>query len=104
MQQCSVALGEKRQELGDKLKQLKGRIPGGDLPPGGAGDEDEEEDTPFGPQPGQQEGPSKDGKEMPLSPEQAGWLLDGYKLGNDRRLPMALGKEGEPRDRVRPTW
>jgi hypothetical protein len=102
MQQCSGGMGDKNKELGEKLKQLKGRIPGGELP--GAGDEDEDEDFPFGPQPGQEEGPSKDGKEMPLSAEQAGWLLDGYKLGNDRRLPMAQEKEGKPRDRVRPTW
>jgi tetratricopeptide (TPR) repeat protein len=104
MQQCSGALGDKNKELGEKLKQLKGRIPGGDQPPGGAGDDDEDEDSPFGPKPGQEEGPPKDGKEMPLSPEQAGWLLDGYKLGSDRRLPMVMGKEGQPKDRARPTW
>jgi tetratricopeptide (TPR) repeat protein len=104
LQQCSGALGDKGRELGEKLKQLKGRIPGGEIPGGGAGDEDEEEDFPFGPQPGQQEGPSKDGREMPLTPEQAGWLLDGYKLGSDRRLPMAQGTEGQPKDRSRPTW
>ena len=104
MQKCSGGMGDKSKELGEKLKQLKGRIPGGEMPGGGAGDEDEDEDFPLGPQPGQEEGPSKDGKEMPLSAEQAGWLLDGYKLGNDRRLPMAQGKEGQPRDRVRPTW
>ena len=104
MQQCAGGMSDKGHELGEKLKQLKGRIPGGEMPPGGAGDDDEDEDFPFGPQPGQKEGPSKDGKEIPLTPEQAGWLLDGYKLGSDRRLPMAQDKEDEPRNRVRPTW
>jgi tetratricopeptide (TPR) repeat protein len=104
MQQCSGGMKGMSQELGEKLKQLKGRIPGGEMTPGGAGDEEEEDKFPFGPKPGQEEGPSRDGKEMPLTPEQAGWLLDGYKLGSDRRLPMAQDKEGQPRDRNRPTW
>ena len=70
----------------------------------GACDDEEEEDQPFGPKPGQEEGPSKEGKEMPLSPEQAGWLLDAYKLDSERRLPMGQGPEAKPRDRSRPTW
>ena len=105
MQKCSGALGEKSTTLGEKLKQLKGRIPANQMPPGAAGDEDEEEDQlPFGPEPGQKEGPSKDGKEMPLSPEQAGWLLEGFKLDSERRLPMGQGAAGQPKDRSRPTW
>ncbi|MEY2427815.1 MAG: hypothetical protein QOJ40_700 [Verrucomicrobiota bacterium] len=104
MQMCSGTMAGVNKELGEKIKQLKGKIPGGDMPPGGAGDDEEEDKSPFGPQPGQEEGPSRDGKEMPLSPEQAGWLLDGYKLGSDRKLPMVQDKAGEPRDRNRPTW
>ena len=57
-----------------------------------------------GPKPGQKEGPSKDGKEeMPLSREQAGWLLDGFRPG-DRRLPMGPDAKAEPKDPNRPTW
>ena len=62
------------------------------MPPGAAGEDDEDdEDQPLGPKPGQEEGPAKDGKEMPLSPEQAGWLLDTYRLDSERRLPMGQG-------------
>jgi tetratricopeptide (TPR) repeat protein len=104
LQQMANALGDKRQELGDKMKQLKGRIPAPDMPPGAPGDDDEEEDSPFGKGPEQKEGASRDGQEMKLSPEQAGWLLEGFKLDSERRLPMGQGKPGEPRDRNRPTW
>jgi hypothetical protein len=41
---------------------------------------------------------------MMLSPEQAGWLLDTFKLDSERRLPMSEGKPGKPSDRNRPTW
>jgi hypothetical protein len=104
MQQCSNGMCDKGKQLGDAMKKLKGRIPGPDMPPGAAGDGEEDEEQPHGPQPGQEEGPSKDGKEMPLSPEQAGWLLDAYKLDSERRLPMGQGPAAEPKDRSRPTW
>ena len=103
MQQCSNGMCDKGQQLGDALKKLKGRIPAPNMPPGAAGDDDEEdEDQPLGPQPGQEEGPSKEGKEMTLSPEQAGWLLDAYRLDSERRLPMGQGPAAEPKDRSRP--
>jgi tetratricopeptide (TPR) repeat protein len=104
MQQCSNGMCDKGQKLGEALKKLKGRIPAPDAPPGAAGDDEEEDEQPLGPKPGQEEGPSKDGKEMPLSPEQAGWLLDAYKLDSERRLPMGQGSTAEPKDRSRPTW
>lgn len=104
LQQCANGLGNQSQELGEKLKQLRGRIPEEDMPPGAAGDDEEEEDQPMGPRPGQQEGPSRDGEEMPLSPEQAGWLLEGFRLDGERRLPMGVDQTGEPRTRNRPTW
>ena len=81
LQQLANVLGNQKRDLGEKLKQLKGRIPAQDMPPGAAGDdEDEDENPPMGPQPGQQEGPAKEGQEMSLSPEQAGWLLEGFRL------------------------
>jgi hypothetical protein len=104
LQQSAAAAGEKSKELGDKLSQLKGRIPAPDMPPGGAGDDEEDEDNPLGPKPGDKEGPSKDGKELALSPEQAGWLLDGFRLDGDRRLPMGQDGKAEPRDPKKPTW
>jgi len=105
LEQCMNGMGDKNQQLGDALKKLKGRIPAPDMPPGAAGDDEEEdEDQPLGPKPGQEEGPSKDGQEMTLSPEQAGWLLDAYRLDSERRLPMGQGSTAEPKDRSRPTW
>ena len=104
LQQCANGMGNKSQKLGEALKQLKGRIPAPNMPPGAAGQDDEEEDQPLGPKPGQEEGPSKDGKEMPLSQEQAGWLLDAYRLDSERRLPMGQGPAADPKDRSRPTW
>lgn len=104
LQEAAAALGKQNKDLGEKLKQLRGRIPAPDMPPGAAGEDDEEEKEPFGPQLGQQEGPSKDGEEMSLSPEQAGWLLDGFKLDSERRLPMGEGEQTQPKDRGKPTW
>jgi tetratricopeptide (TPR) repeat protein len=104
LQQSIGATGDQSRELGEKLKQLRGRIPAPDMPPGAAGDDDEDEDQPLGPEPGQKEGPSKEGQEMSLSPEQAGWLLDSYKLDSERRLPMGEGEAAKPKDRGRPTW
>jgi len=104
LQQAAAAAGDKSQELGEKLSKLKGRIPAPDMPPGGAGDDEEDEDNPFGPKPGDKEGPSKEGKELAMSPEQAGWLLDGFRLDGDRRLPMGQDGKAEPRDPKKPTW
>ena len=104
MQQCSNGMCNKKQHLGYAMNKLKGRIPGENMPPGAAGDDEDEDDQPMGQQAGQEEGPSKDGQEMQLSPEQAGWLLDSYKLDNERRLPMGQGPQAQPRDRSRPTW
>ena len=104
MMQCANGMCGKNQQLGEALKKLKGRIPAPYMPPGAAGDEEEEEDQPLRQQPGQQEGPSKDGKEMPMTPEQAGWLLEAYKLDTMRRLPMGEGPQGPTKDRSRPPW
>jgi hypothetical protein len=105
MQQLAQAMGAKQEQLKEKMKQLKGRIPEPQMPPGAAADDDEEEeDQPFGPQPGQKEGATKEGQEMSLSPEQAGWLLEGYKLDSERRLPMGQTGTAQPKDRSRPTW
>ena len=103
LQQCSKSMCDKGKELGDKLKQLKGRIPASEMPPGAAGDDEEQDDFPLGQKPDQKEAPSRDGKEMPLSPELAGWLLQGFRLDADRRLPMGQ-QTGEPKNPSRPTW
>jgi len=48
LQQCSNGTCNKGQQLSDALKKLKGRIPNPDMPPGAAGDEEEDEDQPRG--------------------------------------------------------
>jgi hypothetical protein len=103
LEQAATALGDKNRDLGEKLKQLRGRIPAPNMPPGAAGDDDDE-DQPFGPRPGDKEGPAKEGRELSLSPEEAGWLLETYGLDSEHQLPMNQGSPGEPRDRTRPTW
>ncbi len=103
MRQAAAMMGAQSKTLGEKMKELKGRIPADQMPPGAAGDDEEDEDMPFGKDPGQKEGASKNGEEMKISPEQAGWMLQGFKLG-DRRLPMAQGEQGKPRQPNRSPW
>lgn len=105
MQQLAMAMGEKKDELGDKMKKLKGRIPAEDMPPGAAGDDEDDEEQGSGPKPGDKEAPSKSGDEMRMmSQEQAGWVLDGFKLGSERRLPMGAKDTAEPQNRSGKTW
>ena len=104
LQQSAAALGDKKRDLGDKMKQLKGRIPEPDMPPGAAGDDEEEEDMPQGPKEGDKEGPAKEGEQMSLSPEQAGWLLESFRLDSERRLPMGQKDTTDPKDKKRRPW
>jgi hypothetical protein len=108
MQQAMQAMRERQQQLGEKLKDLKGRIPGDELPPEQSGDDDDEEEgdkpQPEGPQQGQKEARGQEGKEMALTPEQAAWLLDGYRLDSERRLPMGQQSQQEPRNPNRAEW
>ena len=105
MQELAAAMGSKGEELKEKLKQLKGRIPAPDMPPGEAGDDDEDQDVPNGQQQGQKEVTTKPhGEEMTLSPEQAGWLLNGFKLDSEHRLPMGQEDTAKPKDKSGRTW
>ena len=105
MESAQNGLGQKRAALSEAMKTLKGKLPGG-LNPGPApgGEEDDDEEEPFGPQPGMQEGLGHEGKEIPLSPEQAGQLLDGFKLGGNARLPIGPSQENPPPDRKGKNW
>jgi hypothetical protein len=77
------------------------------MPPGARGDDDDDEEDegengeeePPEPQPGQHEKPGREGEELNMSPEEAGWLLEGFKLDSDRRLPMGPGGADKPKDR-----
>lgn len=110
MQQTAQMMGQSQQELKEQMKQLGGRIPEPMMPPGASGEDEEEEEGKNGkeqssqPKEGQQEAPSKDGEEMTMSPEEAGWLLDGFKLDSDRRLPMGRGDTPLPQDRKSRNW
>lgn len=107
LQQLGQIMGQQSKALGEMMKQLRGKIPAPDAPPGGAGDEEEEEeeDSPNGPREGHQEGPSREGQQiMRISREEAGWILDAFKLGGDRRLPMGQGEEAKPKDKKGRNW
>jgi len=107
MQQIAMGMVPRQRELGEKLKQLKGQIPEPFMPPGAAGDEEEDEEgkgRPPEPPAGEKEGPSREGEEMTISPEAAGWLLEGFKLDSERRLPMGPGEQGKPQDRGKRNW
>lgn len=97
LQQMAAAMGKQEQELGEKMKQMKGRIPAPDMPPGGSGEEEEEDDFPNGKEPGpKEEGPTKEGGEIPLTPEQASWLLEAFGSGR-LLLPVEATKGGNPK-------
>ncbi|HNQ73763.1 MAG TPA: VWA domain-containing protein [Verrucomicrobiota bacterium] len=106
LQQLGQIMGQQRQALGELMKQLRGKIPAEDAPPGASGDEeeDEEENGQEGPRAGQQEGRTQEGKTILISREEASWILDALKLGGDRRLPMGQGDEKTSRDQKGKDW
>jgi len=104
MEQVAAAMGSKGEDLKEKLKQMKGRIPAADMPPGAAGDDDDDDEMPNGQQQGQKEGTGRKGEEMSLSPEQAGWLLNGFKLDSEHRLPMGQESTAPPKQQSGRTW
>lgn len=104
MQQAAAAMEQKKEQLGEKMKELKGRIPEEDMPPGAPGDEEEEEEQPMGTNPGEKEAPSRDGQELNLPEDLAGWLLESFKLDAERRLPMGQDDTAEPKNRTRKPW
>ena len=105
-QQMMGAIGKQKQALGKMLSRLKGQIPASNAPPGSGGDEEDEDN----PQPdslaGQKENPSRPGDQMqmPLSPEQAGQILDGLSLDGTRRLAMNDKQGPPPKDRKGRNW
>jgi len=113
MQQAMAAAAQAKQDLGEKMKALKGKIPAPDAPPGGKGEGEEDDDgeddpgdtdKPGGPMPEHVEGGGKTGEEMKMSSEAAEQMLNGMRRDGDKRMPMGQGEEGKPRDPKRPTW
>lgn len=108
MQMMAMAGLCAKAKLEGLLEQLKGKIPKGKIPPGADGDDGEEEPGGISLEEIRDlvEGASKDGQEteVSLSPEEAGNLLDGYKLGGNRRLPMGDEGKADPKDHKRRNW
>jgi hypothetical protein len=106
MQELAGQLAGQKQQLGKMLGKLKGQIPAPDAPPGAAGDDDDEDN----PQPdslnGKEENAGREGKQMqiPLSPDQAGQILDGLSIDGSRRLPMGDKEGAKPKDKNGRNW
>jgi hypothetical protein len=110
MMKSQSKLGKQRDELKEKMKALKGKLPMdmGEKMKGGD-DEDEDEDDskpPKEPKPGMKEGPSKDGKEKEkvLTPEEAGRLLGMLRLDGNRKLSMGMSDTATPKNRKGRDW
>lgn len=88
MQELAAKLGRQHKQLNDILKQIGGRIPKPNLPPGAPGDKDEDD----GLQPeslrGMEEGATRMGNAIgePLSREEAAQILNGIPLDAAKRL------------------
>jgi tetratricopeptide (TPR) repeat protein len=95
MQGMMDGMGDQMGALTQMLGQLKGMIPDnmGDPGPGEDG-----EDWPQGPEPGMEEGKGREGKEMPISPEDAARLLESFQLDRNRTLPMGFEDSAKPDD------
>ncbi len=106
MGQLAQMMGQQRKELGEMMKDLRGKIPAPDAPPGEAGEEDEDdEDKPNGPREGQIESKGREGEEKrQLSPQESAWILDAFKLGGNKQLPMGQGEEKKPKDKTGKNW
>lgn len=108
MQMMAGKISSQKDQLGKMLSKLKGQIPAPNAPPGSGGDEDEDEDEDVQPDSlaGQKEGSGREGDQMqiPLSPDQAGQILDGMSLDGGRRLPMSDKPGAKPKDKTGRNW
>jgi tetratricopeptide (TPR) repeat protein len=111
MQQTAANLGGKKSELNELLKQLRGKIPAPDMPPGApGGGEDDEGDDGKNPSPESLSGKEESdkgggGQEMDLriSAEQASQLMNGIRP-DGKQLPMGQGEPGAPQNRSGRIW
>jgi tetratricopeptide (TPR) repeat protein len=109
MQQMANAMGKQRQDLGKLLSKLKGQIPAPNAPPGSTGEEDDEEEgkeAKPGMLAGKEEKVGSEGQESatPLSPDQAGKILDGISVDGSRRLSMSDKQGTPPKDKNGRNW
>jgi tetratricopeptide (TPR) repeat protein len=111
MQKVATKLGGKKSELDKLMKQLKGKIPAPDMPPGAlGGEEDEDGDDGKLPSPESLTGLEESdqgggGQELSLkiSPEQAGQLMNSLQP-DGKQLPMGQGELGMPKNRSGRSW
>ena len=111
MQSAAGNLAGKQGELNELLKQLKGKIPAANMPPGAAGgDVGDEGDDGDHPMPeslsGFEEARTGDtGQEtgMKISPEEAGALMNSIQP-DGKQLPMGQGDLGQPKTRSGRNW
>lgn len=111
MQQIATKLGGKQSELNQLLKDLKGKIPAANMPPGApGGEEDEDGDDGKKPSPESLSGLEEadrggGGQELDLkiSPEQAGQLINSLQP-DGKQLPMGQGEPGKPKSRTGRVW
>ncbi len=93
------------------MKQLKGKIPAQDMPPGAPGGQDDDEgDDGKLPSPesltGQKESDKGGGGQelgLKISPEQAGQIMNSLQP-DGKQLPMSQGEPGTPKNRSGRTW
>ena len=106
MQMMAGRVSNQKDQLGKMLSKLKGQIPAPNAPPGSGGDEDEEEGVQPDSLAGQKEGSGREGDQMqiPLSPDQAGQILDGLSLDGGRRLPMSDKPGAKPKEKTGRNW
>lgn len=104
LQQMAGKMAGQKDQLGKMLSQLKGKIPAPAAPPGGKGEGEEDEDGSgkgdVKPESltGKEENAGREGEPLaaPMSPDQAGQMLDGLPVDTSKRLPMGGDKEGKP--------
>ena len=105
MQQAMAEGEEKRKELGEKMDQLKKKLPNGMQDPGEGDEEDDsDEQKQKGPREGQMEKQTRTGREMAITPEEARRLLESLRLDVNRKLPMGEQQTGQPKDRAGKEW
>jgi tetratricopeptide (TPR) repeat protein len=105
MQDMAGLLAGKRGQLGQMMSKMKGQMPGFNAPPGGPGDDGEDDITP-GSLTGMKENASREGGQMqaPISPDQAAQMLNNLPLDSTHRLPMDGQQEAKPGDRNGRNW
>ena len=105
MQQMMGMMGQQQQDLDDLLSKLKGQIPTTTRRPARPVTMTKRTMQPDS-LAGQKENAAREGDQMqiPLSPDEAGQILDGLSLDGSRRLPMSDQQGKPPKDRKGRNW